>query len=77
LELSALAEKIDTLEALQNTTFGLDGAFAFETGMLAHKSKKWMRRMVTDLQESNPNSSENLQEADSRLIRLQRPFDRK
>jgi hypothetical protein len=40
LELSALAEKIDTLEALQNTTFGLDGAFAFETGMLAHKSKK-------------------------------------
>jgi hypothetical protein len=36
----AIAEKIDTLEALQNTTFGLDGAFAFETGMLAHKSKK-------------------------------------
>jgi hypothetical protein len=33
--------------------------------------------MVTDLQESNPNSSENLQEADSRQIRLQRPFDRK
>jgi len=39
LELSALAEKIDTLETLQNATFGLDGAFAFETGMLAHKSK--------------------------------------
>jgi hypothetical protein len=77
LELSAFAEKIDTLEALQNTTFGLDGAFAFETGMLAHKSKKWRRRMVTDLQESNPNSSENLQEADSRQIRLQRPLDRK
>jgi hypothetical protein len=41
LELSALAEKIDTLETLQNTTLGLDGSFAFETGMLAHnKSKK-------------------------------------
>ena len=61
LELSAFAEKIDTLEALQNTTFGLDGAFAFETGMLAHKSKKWRRRMVTDLQESNPNSLKNFE----------------
>jgi len=40
LELSAFAEKIDALETLQNTTLGLDGAFAFETGMLAHKSKK-------------------------------------
>jgi hypothetical protein len=39
LELTALAEKIDTLEALQNTTLGLDGAFTFETGMLAHNLK--------------------------------------
>jgi uncharacterized Zn finger protein len=62
LELSAFAEKVDALKTLQNTTLGLDGAFAFETGMLAHKSKKWRQRMVTDLQESNPNSSENLQE---------------
>jgi hypothetical protein len=78
LELSALAEKIDTLETLQNTTLGLDGAFAFETRMLAHnKSKKWRRRMVTDLRESNPNCSENLQEADPRQIRLPRRFDRK
>jgi hypothetical protein len=40
LELSAFAEEIDAFKTLQNTAFGLDGAFAFETGMLAHKSKK-------------------------------------
>jgi len=39
LELTALAKEIDTLEALQNASLGLDGAFAFKTGMLAHKLK--------------------------------------
>jgi hypothetical protein len=39
LELTTLAKEIDTLEALQNATLGFDGAFAFETGMLAHKLK--------------------------------------
>jgi hypothetical protein len=39
LELTTLAEEIDTLEALQHAALGFDGAFAFETGMLAHKLK--------------------------------------
>jgi hypothetical protein len=39
LELTALAKKINALETLQHTALGLDGAFAFETGMLAHKLK--------------------------------------
>ena len=36
LELTAFAEKVNALETLQHTALGFDGAFAFETGMLAH-----------------------------------------
>jgi len=39
LELPAFAEKINAFETLQHTALGFDGAFAFETGMLAHKLK--------------------------------------
>jgi hypothetical protein len=47
LELTTLAEKIDTLEALQHATLGLDGAFTFETGMLAHNLKMGAKNGVT------------------------------
>jgi hypothetical protein len=40
LELTTLAQKVDTLETFQHTAFGLDGAAAFQTGMLAHKIKR-------------------------------------
>jgi hypothetical protein len=47
LELTTLAKKIDTLEALQHAALGFDGAFAFETGMLAHKLKMAAQNGVT------------------------------
>jgi hypothetical protein len=38
-EETSFAEKFDALKTFQNTTAGLNGARAFQTGMLAHKSK--------------------------------------
>jgi hypothetical protein len=53
LELAALAEEFDSFKAFKNAALGFDGAFAFETGMLAHK--KWVNRMIGRFRKINRN----------------------